>query len=642
MIAPLKKIFLLAPSSKFNSIFSFLQKKGILELADSTSETAKKNKQREDSFYNKTARRIEDINDAINFLGDGKIPLIKGKTEIPGFDVEKIILRSAELKSVISQLKDEIAKNQERILYLSGIISMGIPFDKLEKLTKIKWKIFSIPEKKAVAFEMYLSKKKEAAFEKLPPRGKEIFYVILFPQSSQPHMEKFKGMDISIPSFPRQELEKIKKEIPLLKSNLDDALGEKMGLSKYLPQILLIYDYYGNVKIREENRGKKIFETGKVFVLSGFLRDKDLDKFRTELFSDFPYVFMEAREPLPGENVPVSLDNGKFAKSYEAITSMYGTPEYCSIDPSPNIAVFFAFFWGLCLTDAAYGIIISIASFLILASKKVTPAFRKILKISLACGLFTTFAGAATGGWFGDLPSRLSDTPLGFLKTAADKIVVFNPVKDALLFVGISIACGFAQVMWGMILKCVDDYRRGSVCALIFEDIASICIEIALPAVVASFALGAFSLHGTLKTVIFLMFAAGSLSIVFYNLFSRKGFIFKILWSYYGLYSVITGNAFSDVLSYVRLFALGLTTGLVATAINEGIWIIAGWGVFMYPVAAFLFVFFHILNIALNMLGASVHTLRLQYYEFFTKFIRTGGHYFNPLKNFVKYSSSNA
>ncbi len=204
---------------------------------------------------------------------------------------------------------------------------------------------------------------------------------------------------------------------------------------------------------------------------------------------------------------------------------------------------------------------------------------------------------------------------------------------------GIAIGCGFVQVMWGMVLKCVDDFRQGRIAAVLFEDVAAIFIQISMPALLAVYALKIFTPSGALLNLLFVMFASGAASIVLYNLITQKGAIFKILWSYYGLYSVLTGNSFSDILSYIRLFALGLTTGLVAMAINEIVWIVVDLGTWAIPVAAVLFVFFHAGNLVINMLGATVHTMRLQYYEFFTKFIRTGGHYFKPLKNFVKYSS---
>jgi len=639
LIAPLKKIYLAGTVWRFNSVFAFLQKKGVLELSETAEEITVRGADKDSGSFYEISKIVEDLKELIKFLVPGGAVAPKGRNKLPGFNAEKILVRFSALQSSFAGNRERIRGLSEKIAGLEETLALPVDFNLISKLSFTGWRLFSLPVKTAVKLEKFFADVPGTALECVQADAKKKIFILFFPSGKMPETGDFQMNFVDVPENPEDELKNLREELVKARDEEDVLYDEKKSMGAYLPQLLLVYDYYENVKIREAAKLGKVFETGKMFVLSGWIREKVSDAVLNELALNFQDVYCECREPFKGEDVPVNLENSGIARPYEFLTSMYGVPSYGSVDPSPNVAVFFAFFFGLCLTDAMYGIVIAAASAWALGLKKTPGELKKILKIFLAGGLFTVVAGAATGGWFGpDFLSRLPAS-LSFFKTAADKLVLFDPVKDALLFVGIAIGCGFVQVMWGMVLKCVDDFRLRNIGAVLFEDIAAMLIQISMPALLAVYALKIFTPPAALLNLLLVMFAAGSASIVLYNLITQKGAIFKILWSYYGLYSVLTGNAFSDILSYIRLFALGLTTGLVAMAINEIVWIVVDLGTWAIPFAAVFFVCLHAGNLVINMLGATVHTMRLQYYEFFTKFIRTGGHYFKPLKNFVKYSS---
>jgi len=639
MIAPLSKIYLAGVNSYFNPVFSFLQRKGLIEVSCSKEEITKDSHPKSAGSFYEVSRRLEEMKETIDFLGEGRIPKIKTPAKSKGFNIERLISKSAELKQRLSGIKNEISGAEKERNFLSGVLSMELPFKNLSAIKKIRWAVLNITRKKALEFEKHINSFSLAAFVRLKfCPGKNLRrYVVFYHPSISISADKFNAEVSDIPVSPRERFESVSHRIDSLNQELESALEYKKHLGQYLPQALLLFDYYENLKIRERFRNESIFRTKKLFVITGWIKQKEFSAFKDEISRKFPWISVERRNPLKGEDVPIILENKKISEPYEALTSMYGTPLYGSVDPSPNMAVFFAFFFGLCLTDAFYGIIISAVCAAFLFFKKPAAGLKKFLWIGFLGGIFTVLAGAATGGWFGDLPSRLPPG-LGFIKGFTDKFVLFDPVKNALIFVGISIGCGFIQVMWGMVLKCLDDIKQGRIYSFIFEDVASICIQISVFVLLGAYALNLFTLPASLKGIVLGSLGFGAVSIVAYNMIFQKEFIFKILWSYYGLYSVITGNSFSDVLSYIRLFALGLTTGLLAMAINEFVWVIGGAGGWFIPVAVIVFIAGHTVSLFINMLGAAVHTLRLQYYEFFTKFIRTGGHYFNPLRNFVKYT----
>ena len=646
MIAPLRKIYLAGTAGRFNSIFAFLQKKGVMELAETPSEITVPGADKDSGSFYESARRVEDLKGLIQFIaGSGKAAL-KGQKKTAGFNAEKILARFPDVRAAFAENRGKIKDLSGKISRLENALALPVDFTALSGLSKTTWRLFSCPAKKAAKLEKFFAGFTDAALECVYSDPAKKTYLLLLPADKADgaeNLQRFRdGFPIEfmdLPMDPQSELQKLRDELVIAKDEEEMLYDEKKSMAAYTGRLLLLYDYYENLKIREASKVEKVFATEKMFVLSGWVREKIADAVLADAALNFPDIHYESRKPLKGEDVPVSLENNDMARPYEFLTSMYGVPAYGSVDPSPNAAVFFAFFFGLCLTDAMYGLVIAAVSAWALAWNKTPRELKKILKVFLGGGLFTVAAGAVTGGWFG--PDFLSRLPaeLGFLKIAADKLVLFDPVKDALLFVGIAIACGFIQVMWGMVLKCVDDFGQGRLGAMVFEDIAAIMIQISMPALLAVYALKVFTPEPLLLATLEIMFAAGAASIVLYNLITQEGPTFKLLWSYYGLYSVLTGNAFSDILSYIRLFALGLTTGLVAMAINEIVWIVVSWGTWAIPLAAVFFVILHAGNLVINMLGATVHTMRLQFYEFFTKFIRTGGHYFKPLKNFVKYSS---
>jgi len=641
MIAPLRKIYLAGVNSCFNPVFSFLQRKGMIEVSGAKGEITKDSSLKSTVTFYEISRRLEDMKDTIEFLGEGSIPQIKSAPKIKGFNIENVISESSELKTRLTGIKDGISNAEKERDLLSRALSMGISFEALFSIRKIKWAVLNVPVKEAQKFEKYIDSFPLAAFVRdvFQPAKNWKNYIIFFHPASNINSDKFSAKVISIPDSPGERFENVSRKLDSLNQELKTALEYKNHLGQYLPQVLLLYDYYENLKIREQFRNESIFETKKVFVITGWIKEKEYETFKNEISRKFPWISVDVRKPFKGEDVPVILENSKISRPYEAVTSMYGTPSYGSVDPSPNMAVFFAFFFGLCLTDAFYGIIIFAACTLFLLFKKPAGVLRKFLWIGFLGGFFTILAGAATGGWLGDLPRRLPES-FSFIKNLTDRFILLDPLKNALIFVGISIACGFIQVMWGMVLRCLDDFKQGKIYSLIFEDIASICIQVSIITLLCAYALNLFTLPAGLNRIVFGLLGFGAVSIVGFNLVFQKGFIFKILWSYYGLYSVITGNSFSDILSYIRLFALGLTTGLLAMAINEFVWVIGGASPWLIPVAVFVFIAGHVFSLFINTLGAAVHTLRLQYYEFFTKFIRTGGHYFNPLRNFVKYTPS--
>jgi len=330
-------------------------------------------------------------------------------------------------------------------------------------------------------------------------------------------------------------------------------------------------------------------------------------------------------EPAEDEEIPVEIENKNYIRPFEVITRLYGMPQHLGVDPTVFLAPFFALFFALCLTDAGYGlVIIALMVFLI---KKI-QGDKKLMWMLGICSAVTVVVGALTGGWFGDAVQQF----VPVLKPLRDKMMWFDPFDKPMMFFGLSLALGYTQIMAGLVIAFVHNLRRK-------QYIAGLCDQFTLLVMLNSIAIFAASKVGVVQIEIGKFF--GILAIIpaaVILLFSQRqgGWGGRIGMGAYNLFSTIF--YVGDVLSYIRLMALGMVTAGLAMAINVmaklaldipyGIGIVA---------MILVLVGGHGFNIAINALGAFVHTLRLQYAEFFPKFFIGGGRAFEPLSKKYKH-----
>ncbi|MCM8803773.1 MAG: hypothetical protein NC833_00770, partial [Candidatus Omnitrophica bacterium] len=326
-------------------------------------------------------------------------------------------------------------------------------------------------------------------------------------------------------------------------------------------------------------------------------------------------------------------ENSKLIEPFEVVTDLYGRPIYKNIDPTGPLSIFFAISFGFCLTDAGYGILLIIISSLLMRKFRFLPNFIKFLRLLLICGISTLIIGALTGGWFGDILYKLPDnlSIIKFLK----KFVVLNPLESgdkSILFLSLALGFGYIQIIWGLILNLYTQLKRFPLkyCG---EAISLLLIQIIVGIIIV----------GYLKTKILLKIPLYILLLCFLYFMiekarAQKEFILKGFWAIYGTYSVIAGNILGDVLSYSRLFGLGLTTSVLALVVNQMVLMVKNIPFIGVFISIIIFILGHIGNLMINLLGSYVHSSRLQYLEFFTKFFEGGGRVFKPFKEIRIYT----
>lgn len=369
------------------------------------------------------------------------------------------------------------------------------------------------------------------------------------------------------------------------------------------------------------------------FALRGYVTAEDSDRVCQTLEALGP-VAIELTDADP-EQAPVKLKNNAFAKPAEGIVMMYAAPGVGDIDPTPITAFFYYFFFGMMFSDAAYGLLMAVACAIVLKKVKLEEKMRNNVRLFRNCGISTFLWGLVFGSFFGDAPAALYThytgiTPVFHTLTGAESNMpcLFNPIEDAIVLLVISIALGLLQVLAGLGCKFYILWKQGNKLDAVFD------VGFWMLLLVGLAVLAGGMVWAPLMTVGAVISVACAVGLVLTQGRNKKGPM-KVLGGLASLYD-ITGYI-SDLMSYSRLLALGLTTGVMGMVFNTLSTMFGTSALSIIPMLL-IFVLGHAINFGLNVLGSYVHTMRLQYVEMFAKFYEGGGRAFAPFAFHSKYT----
>lgn len=442
---------------------------------------------------------------------------------------------------------------------------------------------------------------------------------------------------------PAEKQKQLEQRIAVAQEEMERLIQEVRKLAGEREHLQLMSDYYRIRADKYEVLGR-LPQTRSVFAIDGYLPARVSEKLKKELEETYGAA-AEVTEIPEDEQAPVLLRNNRFASSGEGVLASFGFPGKGELDPTGIMTVFYVFLFGLMLSDAAYGAIISVACGAALVKfPRMEENLKKSLRLFFWCGLSTLFWGVMFGGYFGDALDVIAETFLGVSLAEGQSVIPalwFVPLNDPMRLLMYSLLFGCIHLFTGLGIKgylCLKqkDYMA-FLCDVVFWYL--LVLGLLLMLIPSSMFASMFGITVTfpafLQMLTKLMAIVGALGILLFSGRRKKNkWGIRLALGAYDLYN-ITGWL-SDLLSYSRLLALGLATGVIASVVNQ---MGSMMGRSIPGVILFLAVFLvgHTFNLAINLLGAYVHTCRLQYVEFFGKFYEGGGKEFTPFVSDTKY-----
>ncbi|HWP50758.1 MAG TPA: V-type ATP synthase subunit I [Clostridia bacterium] len=415
-----------------------------------------------------------------------------------------------------------------------------------------------------------------------------------------------------------EQIEALQKQITTLEDAKTGYIQQIAAYYDRLPALELAFDAYTQEAARDELLSATA-QTERTAYFTGWLptaAESAVAKLLIELGCAYTID-----DPPENETPPVLIQNSALVSPVQSVTEMYDTPGYDSVvDPNPFMFPFYITFFGLIMADMAYGLLMFFGCFFALKAMKPKGTMEKTLRLFMYCGVTTFFAGMLFGGFFANSIAVFTNTFLG--KTIVIPPLWFDPSADPMKMLAFSATLGGVHILLGMALAAYRMIRQGHVLDAMF-DVGSWYIIFA--------GIGIYVLKNPVGQYVII---AGALLLVVTGGRNSPSILGKITGGLGSLYG-ITGYL-SDVLSYARIMALGLSGAMVGQVMNQ-LGTMAGGGFFGLLVFIVVFLAGHTFNLAISLLGAYVHTGRLQYIEFFGKFFEGGGRAFRPLVNNTNY-----
>ena len=645
MIGEIKKVIITCPKERRTEMTSLLQNLGIMEIGDFQKDPYFSRALSENKV---SALEIEERIKELTYLKD-RLSKSKQKVAISSSQLSSLIGKHnfTSLYRKVKKLERKIERKERRTERVEEIAKSLQSLKNLNISTKELFQIktgFSLCRQEEKEYNsLSLKLRKEAVYLiNLQKVNKEIFFLLFYPMDREKKvfeiLEKSRAKKEKIPYFrrlPSKELKVCQELIEKSKREKKVILSEIEKLSKECPKILALLDYYLN--ILEKIKVQRYYGlTKNNFLFWGWVSKKDLPLLKEKLSERFKESFILEKEPGKKDEVPLILENRKPIQPFEAVTDLYGRPVYKGIDPSPFLSVFFPLSFAFCLTDACYGLILTLIMAIFLFHIRRRKIEKRLLYVFLYSGLATIIFGALFGGWFGDLFDRF---PL--LLRFKNSILIFDPIKDpstTIKFFFLALMVGYIQITFGMAIKLKESFRRLGKRGL-FTNLPPLFFQLAVPSSLFIYLFkDKISFSRSLLQALIPLIGLSVILVIIHQWQKNKEISLKIFWSLYSIYSLLVGNLISDLLSYSRLFALGLTTGLLALTVNELTFLVLPVRYIGIIGAVLIFIFGHLFTIAVNLLSAYVHTSRLQYLEFFTKFYESGGRAFHPFALQQKYT----
>ena len=532
----------------------------------------------------------------------------------------------------LSEISKKIDSNNQKITAIDNSIkeispwkSIKEPIEDLNSFRKLKFIMGYLPTKSLEKFKTSIVDLKSTYFEEIDIVGRNSYCIIFTNQLEKEavyenlRLNGFSEVNLEIKGVVSEEIQKLEDEKRILEEENSKLTDEIKKFTVNLQKMQSVYEYYQNLSLR--NTVVSNFKaTDKLDIIQGYIpadKENNFKELLEKLSASKVYLEIEdAKKDDP--DVPIILKNNKIASLFESVTKMYALPKYDEVDPTFILSIFYWIFFGMMVADFAYGLILFVGSGIALMTLKFNDSTKKFLKFFFALSFSTMIWGLIYGSAFGDLitlPTQILDSS-----------------KDFMTVLMLSLAFGGVHLAFGLGMKAYVLIKNGNPMDAFYD---VFLWYLTLTTVILVIVGKVVTLPSIVNTIAFYGMIVGMLGIIAFGARDSKSIAGRIAGGLYSLYGIT--SYIGDFVSYLRLMALGLAGGFIAVAINIIVKMLVGGGIVGIIFGVIVFVFAQLFNIFLSFLSAYVHTSRLMYVEFFSKFYEGGGKAFKKFRSENKY-----
>lgn len=534
--------------------------------------------------------------------------------------------RGIELSALVDKLRHSSEKKAQQLQSLQKEIDSMEPwgefdYDMLQKLKNAGYKL-----------HFYISATRDFKKEWVDDlnaviinnTGSHYYFVVVTRNGEEPDIdvERAKLSHASLAGL-RQEYETVEEEKNQINEELKEIANSEIDSLQLAKDEILSEIEFSTLVL-----GGDRYANDKLLMLQGWIPIEKEGLLRD--FLDKEHHFYEEEMLTPKDNVPILLKNNAFSRLYEPITEMFSLPNYTELDPTPLFAPFFMLFFGLCMGDAGYGLIIFVAC--LLAKRKVPKKLKGLCTLGAILGVSTMIVGLLTGSFFG---IALDSVEWPWLKGVKDYFITeanyahyFGGYNPLMVF---AVVIGIVQILFGMCVNAVKITKQFGI-KYAYSKIAWI-VGLVTAAVTFGLPLLGIEFPALITYILYGILGLSVLCIFLYNT-PDKGVFLNVGSGLWDTYNMATG-LLGDTLSYIRLFALGLTGSILGGVFNTLAFDLTS----SFPAVAQFFAAFlilivgHAINFGLCLIGAFVHPMRLTFVEFYKNAgFEGGGKAYKPFR----------
>ncbi len=602
MILPMYKYSFLVYHREYEQFLEDIRELGVVDIIEKKDEASEEIKEKHDL--------VKQITTTIKFLQKRGVEQ-KKQTSKDG----KAVFEE------VNKLRDEQEEKLQQLNTLQKEISLVAPWGdfSLETIDKLKEKGISLKFYTCSAKRYQPEWEEKYPIEVVGKQAGSIYFVVVERGDESIELD---AEEVRAPERPLSELKhyekKLKEDIAEIEKEFDKHAAHNIkALEDYRKDVWMTTEYekvWENTNMEAEE---------KVMVIEGWVPKKkaaELDKY----LEKHNILYLKSEPDPDKEKVPILLRNKKFSEKFELLGEFYSLPKYNELDLTPFFAPFYVLFFGFCLGDAGYGILLGITA--MLAKKRVRQELTKVMMLVFYLGVSTFLFGLLSGTFFG---IDLYATQLPVYSSLNEYMAARGTDINEQLF-NLSLILGGAQIVFGLFLKAINEtMQMGWKFAL--STVGWIVLIIGGGIV---FALSNYTELSMQIVNIFLYMVLGISGLFIFLLnHPRRNIFVNIGAGLWNTYNMVTG-VLGDLLSYIRLFALGISSAILGYVFNSiAITMSGDIPVLNVIIMIVILLIGHSINLFMSGLGSFVHPLRLTFVEFYKNAgFAGGGKHYNPFR----------